>query len=515
MSRGFTPAEAEARRLQVAATAAQRAGAFDRAGPLFERALALTPDRGESWAGLAECLLAARRPEEAVAVCDAGLRRIAEDPTLLTAKARAAQSLSRVAEAAALFRRALDRDAAFAPARYGLALQAVEIGDWDAAAALAAPLIAAGAPGPDLAWLAARIALGRGEPAVALAGVAGLLAVGGLTAEQRAEILLLQGQSLERLGRYAAAFAAAAQAKALLRGHFTERAASGEGETAKYRRLAAWFAAADPADWRGAPVGAGEAQSASAGHAFLLGFPRSGTTLLEQALAGHSGVVSLEEAPTLAAAGEAFLGSDAGLERLARLDRTEAARWRNLYWREVAARGVDPTGKLFLDKAPAGDAWLPLIAKLFPVAKVIFALRDPRDVALSCFRAGFQMNALTYAFTSLTETADCYDACMTMAQALRAVLPLDVLETRHETLVGDFAGGLGAVCAFLGLDFESAMLDVAATARRRNVRTPSASQVRAGLNAEGLGRWRRHRADLAPILTVLAPWVDHFGYPAD
>jgi hypothetical protein len=170
---------------------------------------------------------------------------------------------------------------------------------------------------------------------------------------------------------------------------------------------------------------------------------------------------------------------------------------------------------LFLDKAPAGTVDLPLVAKLFPQARILFAVRDPRDVALSCLRNNFQLNALTYAFTDLAQTAACYGACMELAQIYRSVLPLKVMDVRHEALVADLDKGLAAICEFLDLTPERAMSDVAGTANRRSVRTPSAPQVRAGLNRKGLGRWRSYEAELAPVLPALAPWVRQFGYDQD
>jgi hypothetical protein len=206
------------------------------------------------------------------------------------------------------------------------------------------------------------------------------------------------------------------------------------------------------------------------------------------------------------------MSSAEGLERLARLSDTEAGSWRANYWRAVEAHGVDPRGRAFLDKAPAGTRYLPLIAKLFPEAKVLFALRDPRDVVLSCFRSSFQMNALTYAFTDLAEAARCYAATMRLADVYRRVLPTQLAEVRYERLVDDFEGELARIAAHLGLSPTTEMLDVAATARRRVVRTPSAPQVRAGLNRQGLGRWRAYAAQLAPIEPFLAPWIERFGY---
>jgi catechol 2,3-dioxygenase-like lactoylglutathione lyase family enzyme len=321
----------------------------------------------------------------------------------------------------------------------------------------------------------------------------------------------LRGEALDRVDRTAEAFDAVRRGKALQRALHAERAAGREGEPAKCRRLASWFSLADPAAWRS--DGRAEASSSAAGHAFLVGFPRSGTTLLEQALAGHPEVVALEEAPTLAEPYAEFMTSADGLERLAALSEAEIARWRARYWAVVAAHDVDPADRLFLDKAPAGTVYLPLIAKLFPGARVLFAVRDPRDVTLSCFRGNFGMNAMTFAFTDLQETADCYDACMGMAEVYRRVLPLDLLDVRHEALVDDLQGGLAAVCAFLGLEPTDRTADFAATASSRAVRTPSADQVREGLSRRGLARWRLYEDELGPVLPVLAPWVARFGYP--
>jgi Sulfotransferase family len=474
---------------------------------LFRQAVETSPTAADGYVALANCLLTARNPETALEVCVVGLRHAGATAALLCAQAAVLQSLSRVGEAAAAYRAALAADPESVQARHGLALQAAETGDWDEAEALVAPLSAT----PGLDWLAARIALGRGDPETALAKAKG--AESRMSrADQQAEAALLAGEALDGLGRPADAFAAFARGKARLRAFYAERAAGREGETDKLTRLAAWFAAAEPASWSDAPTAGGD--PGVRGHAFLLGFPRSGTTLLEQALAGHPDLVALEEAPTLAEAYDALLADAAGLARLARLTAAEAEHWRAVYWRAVAAHGADARGRVFLDKAPAGTLYLPLIAKLFPEAKLLFAVRDPRDIVLSCFRSSFQMNALTYAFTDLAETARCYAASMALADIYRRVLPVELHEVRYERLVDDFEGELARIVGQLGLDPAPGMTDVAATASRRVVRTPSAPQVRAGLNRQGLGRWRAYADQLAPVLPILRPWIDRFGYGA-
>ncbi|HEY2753106.1 tetratricopeptide repeat-containing sulfotransferase family protein [Phenylobacterium sp.] len=489
-----------------------RAGRFADAIAQAQRRLGQAPRDVQAWSALATSLFAARRPEEAIVAWDRALALAPDAPEPLCGKARSLQDLGRVEDATALYHRALTREPGRFDAAFGLALLAAEAGNWAEADRWAAPLRARYPDTPALAWLGARVALGRGDGATAQRNLAALARDARLGPEQRADALLMLAEALEALGRPADAFAAASAGKALQRRLFAERAAGREGAVARFERIARWFAAADPAPWRVAPAATPGPADA---HVFLVGFPRSGTTLLEQALAGHSRVAALEEAPTLADAHAEFMSSAQGLERLARLSPEEAASWRARYWAEVARHGVETAGRLFLDKAPAGTVDLPLVAKLFPQARILFAVRDPRDVALSCLRNNFQLNALTYAFTDLAQTAACYGACMELAQIYRSVLPLKVMDVRHEALVADLDKGLAAICGFLDLTPERAMSDVAGTANRRSVRTPSAPQVRAGLNRKGLGRWRSYEAELAPVLPALAPWVRRFGYDQD
>ena len=500
--------------LRTAALARASVGRFAEALELLRIGVRQAPGDAGAWSALAQGLRAARRIEAALAAADRALDLAPADPGLICAKAALLQELSRTEEAAVLFTQALSIDPNGIEARLGLALQAIEAGDWDAAQARIDGLDAGARKSPDLSWLDARIALGRGEPERARTGFATLASDVRLAPERRANAFLLMGEALDTLGLPAEAFHAAAEGKQLLRALFAQRAQERESEIAKLSRLRDWFAAADPRPWQIAPA-QGPIPGQAASHTFLVGFPRSGTTLLEQVLAGHSGVESLEEAPTLSEAYAQFLSTAEGLQRLAGLSDDDAQAWRGRYWAEVARHGVSTAGKLFLDKQPAGTLYLPLIAKLFPGAKILFAVRDPRDVTLSCLRNNFQINAMTYAFTSLPDTTACYDACMGMAEVYRRTLPLTLIEVRHEQLVADFDRELARIAAFLDLPIEPAMADVAATVRSRSVRTPSAGQLRAGLNRSGFGRWRAYAAQMAPVLPVLAPWVRRFGYPSD
>ena len=492
--------------------ALRRAGRMEEAIAGLRARVEATPRDPAAWAALADTLAAANRPDLALDAWERANGLAKPSGAMLCGKARALQSLGRPGEAAASFAAAAALDPESFDAGYGLVMLAFEAGNLDLATTHMARLQAAHGDHPGAIWLAARLSLARGEFGRARDLTRRLLASPGLEVAGRADALLLQGEVLDRLGDYSLAFAAAREGKAIQRRLFAGRAAGHESETAKLRRLLAWFQATDPGPWKIAPP---PGTSGAEGHVFLLGFPRSGTTLLEQGLAGHPRVVALEEAPTLADPNQEFLRDDAGLARLARLGVGEAKVWRGRYWQAVRDHGIEPRGKVLVDKAPAGTLNLPLIAKLFPEAKVLFAVRDPRDVVLSCAMNAFQMNALTYAFTDLTDAAGCYSACMALAEIYRALFTLEVMEVRHEALVEDFPSQLAGIAAFVGLSFDPAMTDIAATALSRPVRTPSAVQVRAGLNRRGLGRWRAYAAELASVRGALEPWVERFGYPAD
>jgi hypothetical protein len=234
--------------------------------------------------------------------------------------------------------------------------------------------------------------------------------------------------------------------------------------------------------------------------------------LLENVLAAHPDVVSLEERDCLKASSADYLTSADGLNRLPRIDPAEAERQRETYWSKVREYGVEPAGRVFIDKMPLASVALPLIAKLFSNARILFARRDPRDVVLSCFRRRFGMNASMYQLLTLEGAAAYYDSVMRLSEIYRELLPLPQHLVRYESLVEDFEGTARSTCDFLGLDWNQGLFDFAAKARSRGIATPSAPEVARGLNREGEGVWRRYREQIAPVLPVLTPWVERFGY---
>ncbi|HYD87339.1 MAG TPA: sulfotransferase [Vitreimonas sp.] len=269
-------------------------------------------------------------------------------------------------------------------------------------------------------------------------------------------------------------------------------------------RMRALAAAADVRAWRAPPAGETPV--------FLVGFPRSGTTLLDQVLSSHSRIVCIEEREHFANALGGVINDAEKLANLGALSEGEIETVRADYWRRVRAETTVPDGALVVDKLPLNIVVLPLIRRIFPEAKAIFALRDPRDVVLSCFQQRFGMNAAMAQFLDLGAAAAYYDSVMRLMDICRERLALSLHQVRYEDVVADLEAQARALTAFLDLPFEPAMLRYRETALQRDINTPSARQVVQPLYTRSVARWRRYENELAPVLPLLTPWAVRFGY---
>jgi len=487
-------------------------GKFEDAVAELGLGLQLDPQNPRLMTEVGFCLLELGRRREAAQVLGVALKLDPKSAETNFGYGWAAERLGTLAVAESAFKRALELNPNHADAAAGLSGLAVRRREWDAARSYALRALALDPRQTDAQMNLARVELGTGDFAAAEAQLRRIVELPYLKPQARASSRLLLGDALDGAGRFAEAFAAYDQGKTEMREQF-DRNFEGQRANTAYdgvQEILGEFLETPASAWaRPARL---VSRTDERGHAFLVGFPRSGTTLLEQVLATHPDVVALDERPVMIEAEVEFLTQPGGVKRLSSVISELLEPFRDAYWKRVREFGVNPAGKVFVDKHPLSTFRLPLISKVFPNAKIIFALRDPRDVVLSCFRRSFNMNAAMYEFNTIEGAARFYDAVMHAGEIYMDRLPIDVCRLRYEDLVADFEGSTGALCDFLDIERTARLSDFAATAAAGRIATPSSAQVGRGLYSEGAGQWRNYRFALEPALPILQPWIEKFGY---
>ncbi len=493
---------------RLAAARREREGDFAEAHRLLAAALDLAPGNADILTEIAAVWRQAGNPVEALKILDAMVGRgLDHAPTWLErGYALAARNQYRAANES--YRRAAVADPASADALAGAAETELQLGHREEAEAFARRTLAIDPEHVVALHSLAQLDLDCRRFDAARDRLAPLCDQPRLSDPQRIQTLSLLGDALDGIGDTDAAFGAYQAAKTAYRALYAPQFGDARrGQTALIDHVRRGLQVADVEAWQRpiAPDGGGTAR-----HIFLLGYPRSGTTLVENVLASLPGVAVLEEKPTLAAT-EPLLGAADGMAWIAAMDAAAADRYRSSYWSTAVSFGADVTGHAFVDMDPLKGISLPVIARLFPQARVIVMRRDPREVVWSCFRRNFHITPAAYEFSSLESAARHYDALMALTQECLDRLPIDAFILRYDRLVADFEGETRRLCAFAGLDWSPEVGNFAATAARRDVATASVRQVRQGL-FDGTNQWRRYRDHLAPILPILQPWVERFGF---
>jgi tetratricopeptide (TPR) repeat protein len=249
---------------------------------------------------------------------------------------------------------------------------------------------------------------------------------------------------------------------------------------------------------------------------FLVGFPRSGTTLTEQVLAAHPDVETADEKELIRAVKSqmtAWFSEGNAPVLLPQLDRDDVARLRAEYWKQAGSvMNMDLSDTVFVDKLPLNLVDLPLINVMFPEARVIVALRDPRDVCLSCFMQRFRLNPAMINFLWWERTAEYYAAVMDLWLHLRELVTLEHLEVRYEDTVEDFERQARRLIDFLGVPWDEGVLAFHEKARDRFISTPSFTAVSGRVHRGALARWRHYPAAVERVSGTLARFVTAFGY---
>ncbi|MEO8000300.1 MAG: sulfotransferase [Arenimonas sp.] len=248
---------------------------------------------------------------------------------------------------------------------------------------------------------------------------------------------------------------------------------------------------------------------------FVVGFPRSGTTLLEQLLDAHPGLVSFDEQPFLQHIVRR-LTADGGnvFDRIQQLTQAQWLEQRQKYFNEIALVAPERNTQRPVDKNPLNMVRLPMLQNLFPNGQVILAIRHPCDVVLSCYMQHFRAPAFALTFETLESTAQMYDRIFSHWYQSAEHLKLPVLQWRYEDLVADTEGRARDLFQFLNLPWHHELLAFTERAKSKGaIKTPSYTQVVEQVNARSVGRWQAYEKYFTPaVMKYLEPWMERFAY---
>jgi Flp pilus assembly protein TadD len=247
---------------------------------------------------------------------------------------------------------------------------------------------------------------------------------------------------------------------------------------------------------------------------FIVGFPRSGTTMLEQMLDAHPAFVSMDERIIIQYCVERM--ESKGLAYPYQLDQltpADLAELRALYWEESRKVADIPDGAILVDKNPLNLMRVPMIKRLFPDARIILALRHPCDVILSCYMQNFRSPAFMVLCSTLERLAKSYVNAMRFWIHHQPLLCPDALLLRYEETVSDFQAQTAVIADYLGIADRAPLADFAAhAARKKYISTPSYSQVTEPVNSRAVARWEPYRGYFEPVFPILEPIAAHWGY---
>jgi hypothetical protein len=362
----------------------------------------------------------------------------------------------------------------------------------------------------------ARVRRQQGRTGEAELALKRITAFPGTHLSTRAQAWAMLADMADRAGDAAAAVALLERAKELLRPVAGELLRTAQVVLGAWDRMCRALTRETVSRWIAAEGTPAFARPA----AHLLSFPRSGTTLLENVLDAHGGIVSSEEFQVLGRDLLNILWREPGNFSPPSVEAFDAIRGDKLdalrrQYRDRMEEGLGETvgNRVHIDKNPTHTLFIPGIVRLLPDSRFLVAVRDPRDVVVSCYFQYLPANPNSAAFFRWEDAIRRYLLDMGAWLHLRTILPEDRwMEIRYEDLLADLPGQVRRAVSFLGLPWDDKVLDYRQRVAQKVVHTPSYLAVKEPLYTRAVGRWQRYAKWMEPHLSLLRPMVEAFGY---
>ncbi len=249
--------------------------------------------------------------------------------------------------------------------------------------------------------------------------------------------------------------------------------------------------------------------------AFILGFTRSGTTLIDSILSSHSEIEVLEEIPLIRDLTNQFPKSSPAVHfnQLLNASNEQKLQLRKRYFEQIPKYLTLSDSQLVIDKSPLNTSLVAFIKTIFPEAKIIFSIRHPLDVCVSCFFQQFEFNSYMTNMVSPTKIAHTYDAILSVWKQSVEKFNIDVHYQRYESLVTDFESQSKALVDYIGLEWQDQMLNFQTSLKSRAViPNPSYNQVSQPIYQTAKNRYKNYQTHLNEAIDILEPWFQYFDY---
>ena len=335
----------------------------------------------------------------------------------------------------------------------------------------------------------------------------------GMDSQQRAVTLMEKGKLLDKEENYQDAFNAFSLAKASWTQHLKENQTSFTDTSDK---IISFHKLLDSLSNKNNIFNDNQAEI-SARHApvFIIGFPRSGTSLTEQIISTYDNIMATHERPIVP---ELIKNIDKIIGRnfkypddLNELNKNDIALLRDYYWSQVEDL-LASDNTVLLDKLPLNIIDVPIINIIFPEARFITLIRDPRDACISCYKQSFQLNSAMSKFLDIDTTTQFYAEVMGLWNRYKETLPIQYIEIRYEDLVGDIEQNSKNIFGFIDKEWSADVLNFHENAVENYSNTPSYQAVIKPAYKSSINNWKKYEDQLNDYIAPLLPFIDQYSY---